>query len=158
MTHNRYANVMAAIGFEYQPDRVEPTEADIEEYERHIGFRLPEDFREFIRDYGEIASPYGVRWHHKTDAGVEWIDGIQKGSRNDLRNMEGCGLPPGYIAIAEASGGQIVYSVGPENHGHVYWIVLHEIPEDGSYRVKDAEDCLAYSFDEFIRSLHAVRD
>jgi hypothetical protein len=72
--------------------------------------------------------------------------------------MEGCGLPPGYIAIAEASGGQIVYSVGPENHGHVYWIVLHEIPDDGSYQISAADDCLAHSFDEFIRSLRAVND
>jgi hypothetical protein len=155
---NRYDDVMSAVGFKYRSDRVLPTEADIAEYELHIGFRLPEDFREFIRDYGEIAPPYGFRWQDDTGAGVEWIDGIHKDSRNDLRNMEGCGLPPGYIAIAEACGGQIVYSVGPENHGRVYWITLHEIPDDGSYRVTEADNCLAHSFDEFIRSLRAVKD
>jgi hypothetical protein len=151
---------MESLGFEYRRERVAPSEQDIQDYERHIGFRLPDDFREFIREYGETYAAYGVRWRagsRESWCGVEWIDGIHPGSRNDLRRREGCGLPPGYLAFAEAAGGQLVYAVGPENHGCVYWIVLHEIPEDGSYRVTEDEHLIAHSFDEFVRGLWAER-
>jgi len=150
----KYAEIMqelAAI-----PGRAHPaTEIQIEEIEREIGCRLPEGYRDFLRDYGGFFVGVWVLLSKPTAGGEDAVSiasfqGILPGDERDLLlryQWDRAALPPELLTIASGDNGYICLSVAGDNKESVYFWASREGDDPHSY--KDMY-LLASSFDEFL--------
>jgi hypothetical protein len=168
---NRYAQKVEALKGKFidynqglQPVHV--SDEQMQKIEGELNASLPEDYTEFIRDYGDYGFFYGTTFpvepnaHRIESGGLEEVYGAVPGWQNSENGLVGiyrsfCGhmnkWPHNWLPIGAAGrDDRIALSIAGEDKGAVYLIVEHlwETGE-GAFRV-------ASSFDEFIQSLYNV--
>ena len=168
---NRYASKMkelnaTPIGFPTEQP-IHLSEDDLQEAERQLGTRLPEDYREFVRDFGVFGVPtviFPVRSNpDDIDVGSpESFKGIVRETRrivwdivsNYKSNCESYGDDPtwstNWLVIADAGGGSVVLSIKGEDKGAVYYY-LNATGNYTAYLIAD-------SFDEFMQLLESAHN
>jgi len=61
---NRYDDIMLKLGAEYlrhpEKEAIHLTEDEIRRAQSEIACRFPENYREFLRDYGNWLAPYNT--------------------------------------------------------------------------------------------------
>jgi len=132
------------------------TEQQIKALEKHVGHKLPDEYRNFLKtNNGGRPNPDCVRLH-----GVKGIENVAVESLLRLQpskpeydeitfQLEAWGedLLQGHVPIAEGGGDCITLSLEPKTFGAVYWW-SHETDEPGFL--------LAGSFDEFLTRIAVV--
>lgn len=169
---NRYDTIMARlkakpIGHAQGIQAVHVTEQELQALEREMDTTLPDDYREFLRDYGLYDVPTALfpiepNSEFPGEGAVEHFSGValEGGDssydlRNSFDNMRQCfeDWPEEWLPIAdEGSGNVIALSTKGEDKGTVYYYVVSRMPnEQYVFHVAD-------SFDEFMNSLKLFDD
>jgi hypothetical protein len=147
---------MMQLGFEF-PDgfATPPRDEDIQEFEREVDTTLPAEYRQFLAKYSfaRFKDDMWQFWKKGDFFNVVSFSGLADGGPDDLRGNFDLGLKKHELVIAQADGGDIAYQTKGPNRGAVYYVVLHEIPPDGSYDLDSMGDRIANSFSGFIEGL-----
>ena len=123
------------------------SEEELQQVEQRLGHSLPEDYREFLRDYGLLIVPSSIPLPNPTDAelGIGLFGvflGIAPNDQYDLVEMNtGTHILSEMIEIGEGDNGSWYLTITGNNKGNVFF-GCHE----RMYFV-------AHSFDEFLRLL-----
>jgi hypothetical protein len=162
----RYDDVMAKFGFRYvKGQKRVPTAAELKEVEAKLGSPLPDDYEEFVKEYGATAFEKSVKFPTKGPCnwGPEGTPNVffgvlGSGSYDLLRNLdtyEGR-VPAECLPIANDPGGNLVLlAVRAKNKGRVYfWDHENELEPGPDGTIGYDNTCLiADSFDAFMNSL-----
>ena len=155
---NRYDEVMEHLGWYYIDETQQDVDAKtISNFENAIGYKLPEDYREFLLKYGitgldDEVVIYDPKCPDVLELTIDVFYGFLEDDSYDLNNIkEGFDdqLPKHILPIACASDTQLCISLGSDDFGTVSWWNPHDFPP---------EDLLAQfefatsTFDEFIRN------
>jgi len=143
------------LGFSHGDGPIRLTEEEIQEAERLLGARLPEDYREFVHDFGRFSvhAVFPVREGFLSEADVGYFTGIvPDGLRRSLDlvtyylHRDPQALPDDAIPIAIGGNIPILLFFKGEKKGKVY--------------IRDYEElCLvADSFEEFMELLEEASD
>lgn len=138
------------------------SEADIERFEKQIGFSLPESYRSFLSKFnGGSPEPYHFavpKWRYGQSLVTEF-NGITPGKFSDIgeviETLEDR-LPKGFIPIAGDPGGNVVLlSLDGPTRGKVYFWDHENEPEEGTEDVEDYPNVylLADDFQDFLNNL-----
>lgn len=156
---SRYSDVMAELGFRSIDSPPGVDEGAVEDFETRLGVALPEDYREFLLDYGKVAAtelafPDPDR-PGKWGAGVEVFYGLQPGGSYDLADeWDGMRdrLPPGVLPVTDGTGGIVCLGISEADRGRVFWWAAESCraPREKWFYP------IAPSFDGFLRSLRVV--
>ncbi|HEX8463301.1 MAG TPA: SMI1/KNR4 family protein [Abditibacterium sp.] len=167
---NRYAQKVEELKGKFiglqgkQPIHV--SEEEVQMIERELKALLPEDYTEFIRDYGDYFFSSGTTFPIKSNSrgiktgGLEEVYGAIPSWGNSENGLveryrgfcEDDKWPRNWLPIGAAGrDDRIALSIAGEDKGAVYLMVAHLLWEtgEGAFRV-------ANSFDEFIQSLYNV--
>lgn len=134
------------------------SEEDIERAEMKIGYRLPLDYRTFLKKYGFVVGAGNTVFGNMDDpsrleTSVDNFYGIMPGDGDDIVeriDVFGGRLPNRFIPIASGSGGDFCLSLAGEDSGQVYWWPMHGDADD--------LDLVSRSFDSFVKSLQILEE
>ena len=158
----KYDAAMNRIRFKYVPQKTQrqPTEADIENLERTLGYSLPPDYRTFLAKYGLSTGSGIVHFGNLDDpdeeeSSVGVFFGVQPGdSRNLLNQRSACvevlDFPAHMLPIADGPGGMFVIALAGPGVRRIFGSNIPDEPTDF--------ELIAYDFDRFINSLKLVED
>jgi hypothetical protein len=133
-------------------------EVTLARFEKAIGARLPEDYREFLRRYNGGQPEPGtftfVERGHETESTVQFFLVVgpheHHGIQRTLRHLRAEGFPADLLPIAEDPGGNFVcMALGGSDRGSLYFW-NHEAPPEDNLKMP----LVAPSFTEFLRGLH----
>jgi hypothetical protein len=144
-----------------------PTLENIEQIEKEIGCSLPNDYVNFLLNYGGLALSMASASFYRQDGefdavGPEIIYGF-----NDMYDLIETyriykeRMPSELIPIlCDAGGGEICLSVNGDNKGAVYYWdrYLEEDPEEGEEIGYSNLFLIGKTFDDFINSLEVFDD
>jgi hypothetical protein len=149
---------------------------DIQEIEKEIGCKLPDDYADFLIHYGgsfiySAMYPFPSPFFNGVQGGVERFYSIPMVGREFrvssglhalmLSDREEELVPANLLPISDGLGqNQICISLYGADQGHVYWLFGEEgeMIEDGEERGYSNLYFIANSFDEFINSFTIVED
>lgn len=161
---NPYDDVMARLPYRYvREDRHVPTAEEIAEFERRIGYTLPQGYRAFVAKYGTIMSDVGDFIAEDTTHGGEkvWIEvfyGLDPSTANHsiwrMRDGFEDVFPPHFLPIAASPAGLICLALAGEKAGRVYWFD----PHGGADDPYDDAVFVSPDFDSFVRSLRVEQE
>jgi hypothetical protein len=156
-----FAEKMAEIGYEFPEDVPGGvSEEEIRKLEATIDSTLPDDYREFLKQFGY------ARWSVRPWDGREGLLELRLNSFSGLGSDGGfsivdyldCGLPRSMLVIAEADGCTIVLATKGANRGKVYAVIMHEIPDgfcpEYSFDLDKYASPLTDSFSDLLYGLH----
>jgi SMI1 / KNR4 family (SUKH-1) len=154
---NKYDAQMEKLRTYFLSGNLEVSSEVIDEFEREIGFTLPEDYREFLSRYGLSAQRGYPTWPDirrpgEPGGGVDWWYGLNPTeSRDLLRNWKGFRgrIPSHLLPIAESPGGQICLCLAGEKRGKLFWWDRSEPHAELGQNLT----LIAHDFDTFINSL-----
>ncbi len=153
----KYDAQMEKLGTYFLRGHLELSSEVIDEFERELGFTLPEDYRGFLSGYG-LSTHRGyptwpdLRRPGKPGGGIDWWYGLNPNeSRDLLKKWKGFRgrIPPYLLPIAESPGGQICLCLADADRGKLFWWDRSEPYTDPQRNLK----FIAGDFDTFINSL-----
>lgn len=136
----------------------------IEGFEAEIGYRLPEDYRQFLLENngGRPHPPYYFNvpgWQHSQSL-VNDFKGIVSDNEgygiSQVLEIKGDVFPKGFIPIGRDPGGNhILMSLTESTRGEIYFWDHEDSPDTQLNSVKDYTNIypLADSFESFVNSL-----
>ncbi len=158
---NKYDVVMRRLHYYPMPWRVPIAEADIQDFERELGYPLPADYRTFLLDYGFTGCEPYVYYPNADDprpaGGLSPFHGLMRGQPADLRTLRRVfagRLPERLMAFAYSPGGQLCLSLHGEDAGCVYWWEQNAPLDDPDFPLI----LVAHDFDSFMHSLVRVEE
>jgi len=130
------------------------TPAEIEAFEREIGGRLPEDYKQFLlaSNGGFNEPPLGLDWNGRPNTIPDFrrlLDTDESGLRRALRNLRELGVD-GYLPVTSTRNGEDICMAYVDNIGSV-WVAIYSYEHDVPVSAKLVP--LAKSFTEFVNSL-----
>ena len=145
---------------------------DIEQFENEIGMKLPNDYIEFVSEFG--LSTFGIDEEEGEEDGCEYVcfliepsyrggSGIldvflgfaHQGAYNLLNSYLTYQqrLFPAYIPIAYDPGGNVIcMSLNSDNYGSIYFVDHEEMEENRKSKIY----LISNSFTGFINSLYTI--
>jgi hypothetical protein len=146
------------------------TETALEEFEREIGDRLPDDYREFLLECngGVIARRNDGVLHHPTTCPVDSFWGLHEdrpGARRSLRcwfQLLRGRLPEGLLEISsDPFGNPLCIGLSESCRGRICYFLHEEEYQDPDWdgRIESLKyiSFVADSFTEFVAGLHFAR-
>lgn len=135
----------------------------LDELERKLNRQLPEDYKQFLREYngGTVLVHYCIFVVEELNEAVplEVLFGMDLENRYDLvyRNSFEDDLPSGYLVIGEtAEVGKLLLGTGIENQGIYYWSNRYQddpTSEKGLYKLTDRFESFKNSWKKMIKTL-----
>jgi cell wall assembly regulator SMI1 len=157
-------------------DRIEPncqlepaTEERLQQFEHYVGYRLPPDYREFLRSYGgvsltdHVVAP-ALDSRADPDADLFSISDFYGFYRavstgpcpydlfQNYRTLKDA-LPAGMVPFGESGDNRFCISCSLRDYGRVYCLVPGQFSDD-----TDTLYLIANSFTEFMESLQILDD
>lgn len=134
------------------------TNSSVEEFEREIGTKLPEDYRKFLLDYNAAEIRPNIFWieDEKEENGIRYFLGICEDEWYDLtanKNNYRERVPPNLLPFASDEDSSLVcISIEGDDYGRIYFWDRHQEGFDNKPDYRNVH-LLADSFSNFLKKL-----